>query len=278
MSFAPSRARRLALFVASLALFVAAPACRTSSEDVRKDPPVADPSAADPGAAPREPVDVTVEAKPLEVGADVPPDPEVLAFLAPEAKAVRARAQRVVGRLAKALERGKPESTLGNFVTDAMREGMGRLTGKPLDVCFTNSGGLRRDLDAGDVTEGLLVELMPFDNSIVVFEATAAQLEDLVGRLAQRGDPVSGLRYTRARGKARDVIVGGAPLGEKPRYRVCTNDYVFEGGGGYPFEGVSHVSYTGALLRDVLIQQFELAHRDGRAIEPVLDGRVKEAR
>src|SRR5690606_6999714 len=136
----------------------------------------------------------------------------IVAFLAPQSQQVSARAKRVVGKLTAPLQRGKPESTLGNFVTDAMREGLGRVTGKALDVCFTNSGGLRRDLDAGEVTEGVLVELMPFDNSIVVCEAPPERLEGLVQRLAQRGDPSSGLTFTRSDGKAVDVMVNGEPI------------------------------------------------------------------
>lgn len=271
----PQGPRRLSLVLASLALFVVT-SCATSSQTGDERLPDARP-AVDPADAPREPALVSASAKPLEVDDGVPPDPEVVAFLAPQAEQVRTRAQRVVGRLTAPLQRGKPESTLGNFVTDAMREGMGRVTGKDPDVCFTNSGGLRRDLDAGEVTEGVVVELMPFDNSIVVFETSAAQLSEIVDRLAQRGDPSSGLTFTRAGGKARDVMVGGEPIAEGRSYRVCTNDYVFEGGGGYPFEGVSNISYTGSLLRDVLIQQFELEHKNGKAITPALDGRVKEA-
>lgn len=268
--------RRLSLVLATLSL-LAGTSCATSSQTVDEPGPDAR-RGAEPADGAREPVDVSASAAPLEVNDGVPPDAEVVAFLAPQAEQVRTRAQRVVGRLQAPMQRGKPESTLGNFVTDAMREGMGRVTGKDPDVCFTNSGGLRRDIDAGEVTEGVLVELMPFDNSIVVFEASAAQLESIVDRLAQRGDPSSGLSFTRADGKARDVRVGGEPIAKGRTYRVCTNDYVFEGGGGYPFEGVSNISYTGALLRDVLIQEFELEHKKGKAIVPALDGRVKEAK
>ncbi len=263
----------LAPILAPLSLLVVT-ACATASETVA-DAPRPEPPAAD---VTLDPVDVSARAQPLEVGADVPPDPEVLAFLAPQAKTVNARAQRVVGSLKGPLERGKPESTLGNFVTDAMREGTGRVTGTAPDLCFTNSGGLRRNLDAGPVTEGVLVELMPFDNSIIVFDASAEQLEGILARLAQRGDPSSGVTYTRRSGKAHDVRVGGEPIARGRSYRLCTNDYIFEGGGGYPFEGVSNVSYTGVLLRDLLIQQFEQAQKAGEAIAPALDGRVKETR
>jgi 2',3'-cyclic-nucleotide 2'-phosphodiesterase (5'-nucleotidase family) len=227
-------------------------------------------------SASREPVRVRAQAQLTPVGDDVPADPEVEAFLAPHADRVQARSGRVVGELTGPLERGRPESTLGNFVCDAMRAGMGRFTGAEPDVCFTNSGGLRREIGAGTVTEGILVELMPFDNAIVVFEADGAELEKILTRLGQRGDPASGVRYKRSGGKAHDMEVGGAAIDPARTYRVCTNDYVFEGGGQYPFEGVKNVSYTGVLLRDALIEVFEREHTEGRALKPVLDGRVSE--
>lgn len=229
-------------------------------------------------AGSREPVEVRAAAGLTAVDPGLPPDPEVQAFLAPHAARVQARAGRVVGRLTGPLERGKPESTLGNFVTDAMRDGMQRFTGKAPDVCFTNTGGLRRELEAGEVTEGVLVELMPFDNSIVVFDVDERDLSAILARLAQRGDPASGVRYRRSGGKPKDLQVGGKPLEAGRTYRVCTNDYVFEGGGQYPFEGAKNVSYTGVLLRDLLIEVFEREHEQERAVAPALDGRVTEGR
>jgi len=253
-----------------LAALLLAAACATTSAAPEAKAPV-------PAEAPLETalLEVRASASPVAVDESVELDADMVAFLAPKAEAVQARASRLVGTLATPLERGKPESTMGNFATDAMREGLALVTGSEMDLCFTNAGGLRRNLEAGAITEGLLVELMPFDNSVVVFDATPAQLQLILDRLAQRGDPVSGITYKREGEKAVEVTVGGAALGAKDRYRLCTNDYVFEGGGGYPFEGVSGVNNTGALLRDVFIEYFERRHKDGKAVSAQIDGRAK---
>jgi 5'-nucleotidase len=264
MTLRVRRALAWALIAAATALPAA---CRTDDGATTADPP----------QAPAPLANIETSAGLLPVDESIEPDEEMVAFLAPRAEEVSARANRVVGKLSGPLERGKPESTMGNWATDAMIEGMTRATGARLDVCFTNSGGLRRNLDAGEVTEGVVVELMPFDNAVVVFIASGEKLQAILNRLAERGDPVGGISYERVEGVAKAVKVGGKDLDPSGSYRVCTNDYVFEGGGGYPFEGVTGVNNTGVLLRDVFLEAFERAHEQGKAIDPYVDGRVKEA-
>lgn len=216
------------------------------------------------------------EVSTADISGDVPGDPALDAYLAPRADRVRARAQRVVGSLAGDLLRGKPESGLGNFAADAMRAGASSATGVNPDLCFTNAGGLRRDLEAGVVTEGAVVELMPFDNGLVVFDIDGGELRKILERLARRGDPVSGVRYTVRSGELLEVEIDGSPLDARRSYRVCTSDYVFEGGGQYPFEGARDPRYTGVLLRDLFIAAFERSQAKGVPVVPLIDGRVKE--
>lgn len=50
------------------------------------------------------------------------------------------------------------ESALGNLIADAQRSAMGT------DFAFLNPGGIREDLDAGEVTWGELYTIQPFSN------------------------------------------------------------------------------------------------------------------
>jgi 2',3'-cyclic-nucleotide 2'-phosphodiesterase (5'-nucleotidase family) len=225
--------------------------------------------------APQAPPTARLEA----VDDSVSPAEDVTALLAPHAVAVEARARRVVGTLAGPLDRGEKnatESTLGNFASDAMRSETSSVVGRRIDVCFQNMGGLRRNLDAGPITEGDLVEVMPFDNSVVVFELDGAALAALLDRVSERRDPVSGARFRREGRSAKDINVGSAPLDPQETYVVCTNDYVFEGGGDYPLKPAANVVYTGVLVRDTFISALEDAAREGRSIAPTVDGRVSE--
>lgn len=215
----------------------------------------------------------------VAVSADLAPADDVTALLAPHEAAVTARAKRVVGTLTGPLDRGARddvETTLGNFASDALREQMPTHVGRRVDVCFQNMGGLRRNLDAGPVTEGDLVEVMPFDNTVVVFELDGAALQSLLDRVAERRDPVSGARYRREGARAKDVIVAAAPLDVTRPYVVCTNDYVFEGGGDYPLQSAKNVVHTGILVRDVFVDALVEAQEKSGGFAPVKDGRVTE--
>jgi 2',3'-cyclic-nucleotide 2'-phosphodiesterase/3'-nucleotidase len=235
--------------------------------------PQAAPSAGkDPAPPAPEPVPITAHS--VGINADVEADPGLVKMLAPRAATVRAAAERVVGQLKAPLSRGKPESTMGNFVTDAMRHAMERATGKIPDLCFTNMGGLRRDLPAGQITAGMVTELMPFDNSVVVFVLDGKSLWALMERLAQRGDALSGATYIRQGDRLHEVKVGGNAWAEGTRYRVCTNDYVFDGGGNYPLKGAEQVNTTGVLLRDAIMEQFEEAQKSKKDIAARLEGRA----
>ncbi len=71
---------------------------------------------------------------PNAIGNEVEPAPDIVAMLARKAKIVSARANRLVGNISAPMKRGKPESTLGNFVTDAMRTETESVAGIPVDL------------------------------------------------------------------------------------------------------------------------------------------------
>jgi 5'-nucleotidase len=82
---------------------------------------------------------------------------------------------RVLGHSKDALTRNRQgESALGDWVADAMRTAAGT------DFAFQNPGGLRADLDAGEVTMGDVYEVMPFDNQVATVTLTGSQVLDLL--------------------------------------------------------------------------------------------------
>jgi 2',3'-cyclic-nucleotide 2'-phosphodiesterase (5'-nucleotidase family) len=209
------------------------------------------------------------EAQPQSVDSSIIAEVAIETELAPLRAEMEVFTQRVVGRLKSPLVRGKPESTMGNFVSDAMRSHVKRTVGTEPDFCFTNLGGLRIDLPMGDVTAGQVTELMPFDNNIVTFRSAGTQTQQLLSRIAQRGDPVSGLTY---RLPGNSFEVNGVPVRDDQTYLVCTNDYVFDGGGNYPINKKTLATYTGELLRDAIEQAF--LNQSGISV-PAIGSRVR---
>ncbi len=88
------------------------------------------------------------------------------------------------------------ETNLGDFCADAFR----LVTGA--DVGVINGGGIRDDLDAGEITFNDILSVFPFNNTVCVAEVTGQQLLDFLELTAmlypdENGSfqHVSGLRY-----------------------------------------------------------------------------------
>lgn len=90
------------------------------------------------------------------------------------------------------------ETNMGDFCADAYREVMGA------DIGFVNGGGIRADINPGDVTYGDLIAVHPFGNMICLAEVSGQQILDalemgarVVGTAESGGfQQVSGLKYT----------------------------------------------------------------------------------
>ncbi len=173
---------------------------------------------------------------------------------------------RVLGRAGGAFARDTP--AMGNFVADVMKAAAGT------QFAFTNSGGLRADLDSGAVALGEIHEIMPFDNALVTCTLTGAQVKRVIEEQPTRIF-FSGLRATydtsRPEGdRATQVMLDtGAPLDSTAHYTVVTNDFMWQGGDGFTtFAQGADTVQTGKLIRDAMVEFVEKAGRAGAAIQP----------
>ncbi|MDA5629481.1 MULTISPECIES: 5'-nucleotidase C-terminal domain-containing protein [Agrobacterium] len=138
------------------------------------------------------------------------------------------------------------ECSMGNLVADAT---LARVKDQGVTIAFANSGGLRSSIDAGDVSMGEVLTVLPFQNTVATFqlkgediraalENGVSQIDDSAGRFMQ----VSGLKYSFDRSKpagSRVVSVGVkegdafVPLDPAKTYIVAANNYVRTGGDGF---------------------------------------------
>ena len=189
-------------------------------------------------------------------------------------------ADEVVGSAAVALHRRAPETTIGDFITDAMR------AEAHVDVALQNPGGMRADLDAGPVTRGEIYAIMPFDNTIATVELTAAQLKAVLEQsLAHdRVTQVSGIRYTiDYRRPSLDRITqlrlpDDTPLDSTKSYTVAANNFMITGGDFYEAltQGAKR-SDSGRLIRDAMESWVRTACAGGKSFELPGDGRITVA-
>ncbi|AKJ07429.1 5'-nucleotidase [Archangium gephyra] len=134
------------------------------------------------------------------------------------------------------------ESTLGNAISDSQ---LAATRDAGAQVAFINPGGIRTDIDAGDVTYGEAFSVQPFGNSLVTMTLTGAQLHTLLeqqweGSLVRILQPSRGFSYTwKASAPVGQKVdpaslrLNGAPVDPAGRYRVTVNSFLSNGGDSF---------------------------------------------
>jgi 2',3'-cyclic-nucleotide 2'-phosphodiesterase (5'-nucleotidase family) len=181
------------------------------------------------------------------------------------------------------------ECLMGNLVADVMLWKANQMDpGANYQIALQNGGGLRAPLNAGDVTYGGVVTVLPFGNTIATMELKGenllAALEHSV-RLYPSANggflQVSGMRYyfdptmpVGSRITGAEIMSGSSyvPLDPNATYKVVTNDFTRKGGDGYTwFRDYAINPYDfGPNLADAVIDYFE----NYSPVTPELEGRI----
>lgn len=189
----------------------------------------------------------------------ISPDPDVSDLIAGLAEPIAELSAQAVGETTTELTGTNPrlcrieECLLGNLITDAIIAETG------VDIAFQNGGGIRADIDAGEITLGEVLNVLPFGNLTSTFELSGADviavMENSVSRieLDENNDPivdgasgrfmqVSGMHYTYdatqeegSRIVSVEVWQDGEYVEIDPdaMYTVAANDFIRSGGDGY---------------------------------------------
>ncbi|NNC83523.1 MAG: hypothetical protein HKN79_08095 [Flavobacteriales bacterium] len=177
----------------------------------------------------------------------------------------------------KALIKARPESGLGNFVSDLCLEQARALDPDPIDFGLFNHGGLRTALPQGDITVGKIFELMPFENELIVVELPYEQVMVMLDYLIARGgEPVADLRLHAMGDSIVDVTVQGQAL-EQRSYRVVTSDYLAGGGDRMVFlteENRIDQKVLGMKIREAIMSHCRELGQEGKIIKADTDGRI----
>lgn len=188
-----------------------------------------------------------VEWKRIDLDETVEPDPAFDARMRVQYADLHERLSREVGRTAVELDadgtvtNGR-ESRLGNLITDAIRETV------DAEVALQTAGRIRTDdtYGPGTLTVRDLLQVMPFTDTLMAFEATGQQIrEALEGRIdylpedpfgARQRQQVGGLSYEWSghdEPSVGEVYVDGEELDPEGLYTVGTTGYVKETALGY---------------------------------------------
>lgn len=225
--------------------------------------------------------------------ASVAEDPAILARLGELAQPLEELRARVIGEAATDVDGQRSscrygECAMGNLVTAAMLD---RVAGQGITIALTNGGGLRASIDAGPVTMGEVLTVLPFQNTLATFRLSGAdllaalenglsQVEQDAGRFPQ----VAGLRLVwdgSAAPGARVVSAevagpeGWGPLDPAAVYGVVSNNYMRAGGDGYGMLATAAIdAYDYGPNLEVVLAEYIAANGTGAA---ALDGRIRRA-
>ncbi|WP_417725232.1 bifunctional metallophosphatase/5'-nucleotidase [Salipiger sp.] len=222
---------------------------------------------------------------PLVMDAAVTEDEATKARIAEAAAPLDEIRNKVVAEAAGMIEGSRDvcratECPMGNLVADAMLD---RVKDQGIDVAIANGGGLRASIDAGPVTMGEVLTVLPFQNTLSTFQVKGATLvealENGVSQIEEGGGrfpQVSGMSFTvdpsaEAGSRISDVMIAGAPVDPEKTYGVVSNNYVRNGGDGYKMFITAENAYDfGPDLADVTAE-FIAANAP---YTPYTDGRI----
>ena len=224
--------------------------------------------------------------EPILINGEVAEDAETVARIAELAVPLEEIRNKVVATSASTIDGNRDncrvkECEMGNLVADAMLD---RVAAQGIQIAIANSGGLRASIDAGDVTMGEVLTVLPFQNTLSTFHVSGqtvvdalengvSEIADVAGRFPQ----VAGMTFTvdpaaEVGARISDVMVAGAPIDLAATYGLVSNNYVRNGGDGYKmFRDAENAYDFGPDLADVTAEYLAAqvgytAYLDGRIV------------
>jgi len=231
---------------------------------------------------------VSASGEPVLLDASVAEDAAAVARVVELAGPLEEVRNRVVAEAATEIDGSRDscrakECAMGTLIADAM---LARVADQGVTIAIQNGGGVRASIDAGPVTMGEVLTVLPFQNTLSTFEVTGAvvlaALENGVSEVAEgagRFPQVAGLKFTfdaaapvGARVSEVMVAEGGSFVAIDPAktYRLVSNNFVRNGGDGYRmFRDAANAYDFGPDLADVVAEYLAAngpytAYSDGR--------------
>lgn len=211
----------------------------------------------------------TAELFTTEEAADLADDPAVIDVIADVAAANALITEVKVGETSVLLEGTRElvrtgETNLGNLITNAMLYETGA------QIAITNGGGIRDSIQAGDITKGDVITVLPFGNYIITLDVKGSDIitaleNGLTDYPAAKGafPHVAGITFTfdpekPAMERVTSVMFNGMELDPDKYYSVATNDFMAAGGDGFTSLGASKQTGEFAALDEALIEYLDV--------------------
>lgn len=206
----------------------------------------------------------------IPVSPTIQKDAEIDSMIAPYRSALAVEMNRVIGEATLDLQVARPNSNLGQWVSDVLlaygKDSLlkAKATDYPVIAIF-NTGGIRSSLPKGNLTVGDVFKVMPFDNLIMALKLPVSQVPEIERYIRQTGgEPIAGCRIVHGELQKED----STPLASGEYVWVITSDFLANGGDKMLFfQAATEKIMTGVLLRDLLMREIERTHIVNEEVE-----------
>ncbi|MFJ7185974.1 5'-nucleotidase C-terminal domain-containing protein [Lysinibacillus xylanilyticus] len=220
-------------------------------------------------------------------------DPEATALLAPYKEKISKILNQSTGNTAVSpLNGGRNlwgvragETNLGNLITDGMLAGAKKIDPE-VQFAFQNGGGIRASIDAGDITVGEVMTVMPFGNALGIVKLKGAEIYEIAehsvkdfpkefgGFLHFSGLQVEFDGKAPAGKRVTSIKLNGKELDKAAYYKAATNTFTAKGGDGYDtlkkvYED-GRVSEPGTIDYEMFIEHLDTLKK----VDPKVEGRI----
>jgi 5'-nucleotidase len=191
----------------------------------------------------------------VPVTADIAEDPQVAAVVDRYWKPISSKFGEVIGEAAADFIARGDDLAHYNLFSDSIRAAY------KTQFDLENLGGIRSDLVAGKITKADLVNMDPFNNTVITFQIRGRQLKDI---LLKSKPAVSGLHYRIEGNRLIQASIAGRPIQDSRIYTGSTNSYF----AGIALKGIQFKD-TGKPRLDSVISVI----RKKGTVTPAYDGR-----
>ena len=171
------------------------------------------------------------------------------------------------------------ETNIGNLITDSYRNYYDS------DIAIINGGGIRANINKGELTLRNAIATLPFGNSIVKIKLTgkeiSAILEHGVGETDKKGGQflqISGASYiynssSNLGEKIKHIEVNNKPIVLGKNYTLALPEYILQGGNNFKFGENMEIIEVNRVKKDIDI--FIDYCKEIKNINHTLEGRIK---
>ena len=179
-----------------------------------------------------------------------------------------ARVKTVIAYSEEEMITAKKETPLSNWFVDIVTNKVSALSGKKVDVCICNFGGIRVNMPKGNVMLDDMLSMFPFKNNVVYLEQKGSELRKIFETMAAtRFQAIGGVEIVAEDGKLTKALIGGQPIDDEKLYSVATISFLLYGGDSLTLaENAQNMTIYDIPIIDVVLEHIAALNAEGKNI------------